>query len=115
MEVNSVTIFRPLSCDIVLSVWALHLAIYNFTYFIVGSSCNTVHCVLQYEILVCIAEPGDAPSLHTVHNLMVQYPHVTVRVFQGEPTTLFVAIIVGGSNIVIVMFLSSTTHSIVGF
>ena len=72
-------------------------------------------CVLQYEILVCIAEPGDAPSLHTVHNLMDQYPHVTVRVFQGDPAAVYAAmIILGGSNIVIVMFLSSTMHSIVG-
>ena len=33
---------------------------------------------------MCIAETGDVPSLHVVHNLMTKYPHVPVRIFQGE-------------------------------
>lgn len=36
---------------------------------------------------MCIAETGDVPSLHIVHSLMTKYPHVPVRIFQGEIAT----------------------------
>lgn len=38
----------------------------------------------KYEILVCVAETGDVPSLHEINSLISLYPHVPVRIFQGE-------------------------------
>ncbi|CAI8005913.1 Ceramide glucosyltransferase [Geodia barretti] len=38
----------------------------------------------KYEILMCVAEMGEVPSLQVVHDLLSQYPHVPVRILQGE-------------------------------
>ena len=38
---------------------------------------------------MCVAETGDVPSLHVVHNLMAKYPHVPARIFQGEAPTRY--------------------------
>lgn len=40
--------------------------------------------LMQYEILICISEVGEVPSLKIVHSLMAKYPHVPTRIFQGK-------------------------------
>jgi ceramide glucosyltransferase len=33
---------------------------------------------------MCVAEMGDVPSLQVIQDLLSQYPHVPVRILQGE-------------------------------
>ena len=49
---------------------------------------------LQFELLICIGEATDPPSLGVVQELMVQYPAARVRVFQG---TAYVCVCVWSS------------------
>ena len=44
---------------------------------------------MQFELLLCVGESENGPSLPVINELREEYPHVDVKVFEGESVVVY--------------------------